>query len=378
MKRRALLGAVSAAVTTGLAGCSGVLGPGTRTREPFTVDLLPTTDEPTTGEPTTTEDSFPAIPEAMVEFQNRSGEDREVTVSVHRNDVLVGWESRTVSDGGYLWVGPLSAIGDYGISLDVAQAPTENRRWTVERTWAVDLDSHKLRLALWPGDELEATEVLRCQPDCRAMRGRAIAHPVDTGEGEVMFTRAALRNESSAATELKLHVAYGGQAVFDGLYVVPPGSEIWIPDPVVTAGTYSVAAGTADGQDRHFWWHVGGDRANLAVVVDDSSRLLVGCSRVASLGKRRVQLFVENKDEVPRTVDLSLTNEYVQGATGSVTVDPGSWSPLSVAVPIGGSFEATITVGEHTETVTWNTCPYSGGGIWLSVKDGEPVILREN
>ncbi|WP_435364169.1 hypothetical protein [Haloarchaeobius sp. DYHT-AS-18] len=85
-----------------------------------------------------------------------------------------------------------------------------------------------------------------------------------------------------------------------------------------------------------------------------------------------------DKDEVPRTVDLSLTNEYVQGATASVTVDPGSWSPISVEVPISGSFEATITVGEHTETVTWNTCPYSGGGIWLYVQDGELVILREN
>ncbi|WP_435318722.1 hypothetical protein [Haloarchaeobius sp. TZWSO28] len=314
----------------------------------------------------------------MVEFQNWTEETRTVTASVHRNDVLVDWESTQVDSAGSLLLGPLSVVDEYAVSVEIAVNQTMNRRWSTERTWAVTPDSHKLRLRLRPGDKMETTEVLRCQPDCVAMDGRASVRPVDTGEGEVMFARAALRNESSTSTELKLHIAYGGEAVFDGVYLVPPATEIWIPDPVSNAGKYSVVAGTADGQDRHFWWHVGGNQASLSVLVEQSGRLLLGCDSVHTLGTSKVVLFVENTDEAARTVDLSLTNEYLDDASGTVTVEPGKWAALAVEVPIRGTFDATISVGEHTETVTWNTCPYSRGGIWLHVKDGKPVILREN
>ncbi|RYJ14108.1 hypothetical protein ELS19_09125 [Halogeometricum borinquense] len=196
------------------------------------------------------------------------------------------------------------------------------------------------------------------------------AYTVPDADRILGSAQAKLRNDSGEATTLTLAVEYEGDRFFEESFDLKAGDEVSTDSLVASHATYDVVVETSDGgRATDEWsiperWHW----PQLAILVADDGSLQIGCGL-----PRSREIPVENTDETPRDVTLTLSDGNETVVETTQTIQPGN-GHLSFDGPIGGEYEMQIETDEGSDTATYLSCYCRNTEARVQIDDGKPTL----
>jgi hypothetical protein len=372
MDRRALLSALAAGATGGLAGCSAFPDVGS-------------VGDDQTERPTRTPRQTPAgpsVPAQTIEVANDRGESIYLTVVVvapgASEDSSSGGDEPRQSDSATGAVDPdatagpddaqtvfvdsatippgreatfpdvVGTAGDYEVVLETADGERATHDWRVGDTFD--------GLSVSVGEGVTFRNAVRCGPDCALSLGGESGDAGDLpllGDGSGRWYSPAtlvVTNPTATDREVGLRLSLREETLFDYRYAVPAISRLTVPASY-RSGDYDLRVDPAGSAAVEEVWPVP-EMMERHVTLGESVAL--GCGRATA------ELRFRNGDRDRRAVAVTVRQAGERLYRGTVNLAPDERRTLS-PVPGSGRYEVSLRSDSGARTTeTWWACPPHG------------------